>query len=879
MSFGQYQSGGFNKRRRGGGRRFDYDDPRFSQLEERKKRMVGVKRPRDEYETPEDKQKTVTDRLKALLVRIGERSQSSLASNLDMLSKALQVDISHHRDYIVDTMMICIQKLAVKTSIYGTLVGLVNSTEQGFGGNLVARLRSELLQALEDNNANNEIHRVRLLVRFLGCLQNANVILGTDLIKVYKSVLKIAQQNLSRNQKDNIVHIVMSSLCWSGASLANNNPTGLTSVMTAIEIYMDQRGRVDRPLSYRTFKNDNRDYLVDLWEGCKAAAIDKWEKIGSILQPHTEFSRLKKSHQHPLNWPNKNIKWTKSNLLGPVSVYSVPEILDSNVTGDKDIPIVERCIVSEYIFDLFQHFHADAKMCTEQLLNLPSSFPSKCLVVEAIFTHMLALPKSDQPNIFYTRLIVELFKRQPKVWPKVIGAMINTLFHAIEKIDVECRDRVATWFGHHLANFNHQWPWSNWAFTAELSEHSAKRIFVHSVLDTSINFAYYDRVSKTVPDEMKALLPSMHNPTFRFAKRTFLAPGEVHTGPKKLEDLAAELLRMINQRLSPDDVETLLDTHVVPAHGHWARLDLVFLTMLHAGRQSYSHVLSFITTYKSVLKNMTGSRVAQVQLVKLLYEYWIKSSQHVWILVDKLQAFQMVDSLAIIDFLFLDEHVDDFFKPLFAKILTNTINRTLLTTRSVEMALAKSRVEHANIGADGNDSDEDENEQKTKKLEVKIRKLEQKLLKHNNVMADVFQALATNFKRVLIKKLEELQNPDANLLYMTIEARLTQFLRTYCDEIMASADTLEEMVFTPETPERILALWKTIKEYQPEEPDEEEGAVSDDDFDEDEPVAKDEDAPEVGEMATEDSTPTTTETGTIETTTPTPGQGEAMDAE
>merc|ERR1711963_915852 len=107
-------------------------------------------------------------------------------------------------------------------------------------------------------------------------------------------------------------------------------------------------------------------------------------------------------------------------------------------------------------------------------------------------------------------------------------------------VDVECRDRISQWFGHHLANFNHQWPWNNWAFVAELKPQSAKRIFVHSVLDTSINFAYYDRVAKTVPEGMKALLPSKHTPTYRYAKRSFVTPGEKPTGPRKIEELAEE---------------------------------------------------------------------------------------------------------------------------------------------------------------------------------------------------------------------------------------------------------------------------------------------------------------------------------------------------
>jgi len=863
MSHGQYQSGGYNKRRRGG-RRYDYDDPRFSQLEERKKRMIGVKRSRDEYEKSEDKEKTVTDRLKALLVRIGERSQSSLASNLDMLSKALQVDIGLYRDYIIDTLVICVTKLSVKTSIYGTLVGLVNSSEEAFGADLVQRFRQELIEALQDNRANNDIHRVRLLVRFLSCLANANVLLGTDIIKVYKSVLKITNQNLTRFQKDHVVHAVMSALCWSGAHLCEKNPDGLTQVMTALELYMDTRGKIGTPIGYRIFKSDEGDYLNDLWEGCKKAARESW-KVDSILKPHLEFSRLKKSHQHPLNWPTKPFKWTRSSLLGPVD-YSIPRILDSNVVGENEVNAVERCVVTEYIYDLFLYFHADAKMCTEQLLNLTpeSDIESKYLVVEAIFVHMLRLPVSIQPSIFYTRVIVELFKRQPKIWPKVIGAMINTLFHSIEKLDVECRDRIALWFGHHLANFNHQWPWNNWAFTAELKPQSAKRVFVHHVLNTSINFAYYDRVSKTVPKDMQTLMPDKHQPNYRYSNRVFVAPGTEQTGPRKIEDIAAELLRMINQRLSPDDIETLLDTHLVPTHhGAWSRLEILFLTILHAGRQSYSHVLSFITTYKNILKNMLTQRVSQVHVLKLLFEYWEKSDQHVWILTDKLQAFQMVESHAIIDFVAGPDMVDDIYKPMHAKVVLNTLHRALQTTRSVEQALAKARVDHANVGNGLNDSD-DPNfnaEEREAKLHKRIRKLEQKLHKHNNHMADIFLNLLTKMVQALEKKLGDLEKPDSDLVFLAMEGRFIQLTRTYRDEIMNSKETLEEQVFIKGTTHpRILSAWEMICDFQEDDEAGSDGEISDGDeegeMDEDD-TPKEETGPEPKDEPTQGTLPAT----------------------
>jgi len=810
---------------------------------------VGNKRTRDEYEDPEAKERTVTDRLKALLVRIGERSQSSLASNLDMLAKALQVDIAHHQDYIVETLLICVEKLCVKTSIYGTLVGLVNSVEEDFGAAVVKKFREKLLEALSNKKAQRDIHRVRMFVRFFSCLQNANVLLGSDLLKVFKCVLKIAQQDLTRNQKDNIVHVVMSALPWAGKNLNENYPEGLTQIMSALEIYMDQRGFLHSPEFVRTFKNESVDYLVELWEGCKAAAREEWN-VGSILEPHTEFSRLKKAHQHPLNWPTKVIKWTKSDILSTVN-FGIPKILDQNVIGDQVVKAIERCIVSEYVADLFRHFSLDIKMCTEQLLNLQASFEAKYLIVEAITANMLALPKTNQPGIFYTRLIIELFKRQPRIWPKVIGAMINTLFHNIEKVDVEARDRFAMWFGQHLCNFNHQWPWNNWAFTAELQPQSAKRVFVHQVLDESVNLAYYDRVSKTVPPEMKSLMPSKHTPKYRFSKRSFKTPGTEETGPKSIEDLASELLRMINQRLSPDDIETFLDTHVVPSsHGQWAPLDLIFLTILHAGRQSYSHVLSFITTYKVILKNLVHQEIAQIHVMELVAEYWQNSNQHLWILTDKMHAFGLVSASAIVKWVFAPATFEKFYMPVYARIVKNAVHRTLQVRHSLEAAICKTRTDLANAPAPNEDLETfGESTSNTPLLQNKLRKLEKKLQKQTNQSTDLFLAVFNGMHEQIANLSKTLKKPESDFLYQSLKGRLVQFIRQNKPDLEASRDTLAELVFNDKAAPVVVEVWKNVmgdppipETSLPEEAaesreavqeDDEEGAIEGDDEDND----------------------------------------------
>lgn len=107
--------------------------------------------------------------------------------------------------------------------------------------------------------------------------------------------------------------------------------------------------------------------------------------------------------------------------------------------------------------DILEYFNQDTKLCAEQLSNLPASFEAKYLIVEGIINNMLLLPHPRHHFILYGKLIVELFRRETKRWPRVVGPLINQLYVEIQHIDTEARDRFIDWFSFHLANFNYQY--------------------------------------------------------------------------------------------------------------------------------------------------------------------------------------------------------------------------------------------------------------------------------------------------------------------------------------------------------------------------------------------------------------------------------------
>ena len=82
----------------------------------------------------------IEDRLESLILRVGEKSTSSLESNLEGLASVLEADLSTYKSKILKILVECAVKLPDKCTIYTTLIGLLNTKNYNFGGECVELL-------------------------------------------------------------------------------------------------------------------------------------------------------------------------------------------------------------------------------------------------------------------------------------------------------------------------------------------------------------------------------------------------------------------------------------------------------------------------------------------------------------------------------------------------------------------------------------------------------------------------------------------------------------------------------------------------------------------------------------------------------------------
>jgi nuclear cap-binding protein subunit 1 len=107
----------------------------------------------------------------------------------------------------------------------------------------------------------------------------------------------------------------------------------------------------------------------------------------------------------------------------------------------------------------------------DQLKNYPverSHWKPEDVVLDAVFSQIFLLPRSEHKLIYYHSVITETCKLAPSQIAPTLGRAIRFLFKHIDVMDMELAYRYLDWFAHHLSNFEFRWKWSEWYVHYEL---------------------------------------------------------------------------------------------------------------------------------------------------------------------------------------------------------------------------------------------------------------------------------------------------------------------------------------------------------------------------------------------------------------------------
>ncbi|KAK0138258.1 Nuclear cap-binding protein subunit 1 [Merluccius polli] len=527
----------------------------------------------------------IEDRLESLICRVGEKSTSSLESNLEGLAGVLEADLPNYKNKI---LRIFARTLPEKLTVYTTLVGLLNARNYNFGGEFVEAMIRQLKETLKNNFYNEALY----LVRFLSDLVNCHVIAAPSMVAMFENFISVTQEDdVPQVRSDWFVHVVLSCLPWVGKELYEKKDVEMDRLLSQIEGYLKRRSKTHVPmLQVWTAEKPHpqEEYLDCLWAQIQKLKKDRWQER-HILRPYIAFdSVLCEALQH--NLP----PFTPPGHMPDAQYPHAPRGLPHGpvMPGSHS---VERLVIEENLHCIIKSHWKERKSCAAQLLSYPgkNKIPLNYHIVEVIFGELFQLPCAPHIDVMYTTLLIELCKLQPGSLPQVLAQATEMLYMRLDTMNTTCIDRLINWFSHHLSNFQFRWSWDDWADCLTLDAEKPKPKFVKEVLEKSMRLSYHQRIVDIVPAGFTALIPA--EPSFHYKYEggvCSLLPGY---------QTAITVGNAIKNRASNEEILTILKEMPKPNQEddddegesfNPLKTEVFLQTLLHLAAKSFSHSFS-----------------------------------------------------------------------------------------------------------------------------------------------------------------------------------------------------------------------------------------------------------------------------------------------
>lgn len=751
-------------------------------------------------------------RLESLITRVGERSTSSLESNLEGLASVLETDLPNYKHKILKILCDCVIRLPEKQTVYTTLVGLLNAKNYNCGGEFVELLVRNLKEVLKIG----AFEYARSMVRFLSDLVNCHVIVAGSLLSMFDNFVEVTlEENIPQVRSDFYVHVVLAALPWVGRELYEKKETELDKLLATIENYLSKRSKHHVP-ALKVWTKDSphpqEEYLDCLWAQIKNLRNNKWiEK--QILRPYLAFDNvLCEALQHtlPQITPPPHHEDT---------VYPLPNVVFRlfDYTDVPEGPVlpgshsIERFLIEDQLHNIIHTNHFERKDCAALLLSFhtKNKIPLNYMIVEVMFAQLFMLPRPLYLEIFYGSTLIELCKLQPGSMPQVLAQASEMLFERIETMKTSCIVRFANWFSYHLSNFQFRWSWEDWSSCVTMDIEKPKPKFIRETLLKALRLSYHQRIQDFMPQDFSALLPDKPTVNYKYAKEgAGSLPGT--TVAHQLQDslkkkcTTEEALDILKDLPNP-----LQDEENEPTHNP-LKIDVFVSTILFLGSKSFSHSFSAIAKFHYIFKTLVENEEGQICLLKTLYDLWRTHQQMLVVLIDKLLKTQVIECSAVANWLFSGEMSHEFTSFFVWEIMHSTIKKMCKHVSKLQKEVDEAREKYEaaqHKAADDIEAEKDDETPNSEMIERMVEKLEGAQSQQKNLFLIIFQ-------RFIIMLTEhfgqcETEGIEWNTVrYKWVIERLQEVFLMHHELVFKYISTLETLLFTSDIDVHILEVFQ-----------------------------------------------------------------------
>ncbi|GJN85925.1 cap binding protein [Purpureocillium lilacinum] len=657
------QSGGYGNRKR----RYRDDDDNYDRRQQRRKVDSAP----------------VPVRLRRQLLGIADSPLRDWGTEVQSIAR--MITDNHDDQQLRDTFLDLAMQLAVeqplKTPFVAGVVLVTNATNPELGEKVLVRLS----QAIDSNIAQGEWRQVKLLLKFLACLQPC--LEGDGVFPLLEELFSRAADLQTASSDDTIgtelVKIILLTIPYAMAAAPEQFQQKAADLMEKTDIIASEphalQALVDpyHPEGKEESPAASQSLCMLLQKQLQAEASKNWE-LACLPRPWQlpleeieAQDKVANATKHAV--PSITVPTTV--IAGPrplfpevwLSVYSEQDVesvpgtttLASSLIRDGLVDTINvldfnRHAVARYLTDLDCYF-ADGtfvKRATpfDELRNFPTgrnTWKPEDVAVDTVFSQLFQLPKPERKVVYYHSVLTEACKLAPAAIAPSLGRAIRYLYRNSPRLDLELSYRFLDWFSHHLSNFGFTWKWAEWEEDTDLPELHPRTWFLVGALDKEVRLSFAPRIEKTVPESYRKLIgPEKEKdvPDFKYnnPETPFSAEGK-------------EIGAMLRRKAPDEEFQPVIDSIQTQASEQAldpivASTEVFMTAVCWVGSKSLSHVLACIDRTKGRLIDAgSSSPAARAQIVSAVMNYWHAHPGVALSIIEKLLNYAILTPLSVVD--------------------------------------------------------------------------------------------------------------------------------------------------------------------------------------------------------------------------------------
>ncbi|KAL3495672.1 MIF4G like-domain-containing protein [Aspergillus germanicus] len=607
----------------------------------------------------------------------------------DALSIAKSVSENYEdeelRDNFIDISLDLILEQPMKIPFIASTVLTANTIKS----ELVADVLKRTAERLHHNVNAGAWREVKLLLRFLGCLQC--IFEGDGVFTILEELFSRAVDLQTASSEDliglELVKIILYTIPYVMASPATGFESHAIGLLEKTDIIASTpHTLVDlvNPFGPESDKSASIPSVISLLQSqLQAESTRGWEltclpRPWNNVRDGDEPKRLEDGPKHPFPEvivPNPVRNGSRAifpevylSVYGDQDMETVPPTSDitSSLLRDALVDTINimdfnRIATAKFLIDLDCYFTPNifVKRATpfDRLRDLPGDRPTwkpEDVAVDAVFSQLFQLPSPEHKLVYYHSVLTECCKIAPAAIAPSLGRAIRFLYRSLDSIDLDLSHRFLDWFTHHLSNFGFTWKWSEWVDDLELPLVHPRMAFITGALDKEIRLSFAQRIRGTLPDPYQELISEgkeKDTPDFKYS---------LDTTPYANE--GREIMQLIRRKAADEEIQPLItaieeqatslgvESPILPS------TDAFVTAICFVGSKSLSHVLSCIERNKDRLLAIgPKSPAARRQIITSVMEYWVDQPGIGINIIDKLLNYTIITPLSVIEWALVDK--------------------------------------------------------------------------------------------------------------------------------------------------------------------------------------------------------------------------------